>query len=492
MHLFCFGLMLYFCVFPPVPYLVREVSSRLHPTDRNGVEQSTLSLHRPETLFRFLSLCLACTFALSVAYHVGMNCCHSARSYAVLLQCDVAGILFSITGSVAVYFYKGNACFMTSPPDAGHAHQQLVYQVLFYAMGVASLLTAYVLCFQSKRAPLAGAAGGGLTSLQRRVPAVFVLCHLVDYGFLSLGALWEHLRGVPLAPPHPQKSDNVLLRQIFRSRRRVQVAAEALDGTREPQPTVPSAVPMSTSRRAVILCGYSALHLLTYLVIIYPKTFKNGHPSGGDPYPYDDAEGEEYGDRDSQYARRSYVLNNFIDADYYHFGSYMFLLLGCLCNASRFPERFIYHMHRIVKKEIKREKLREAQVQTEWRLYLESHRQNYFRATHHHLQTNHSNSSNNNYSNQQELEMKTISLFSFLWLETYVLRPLFMNPLAFLQTVKRFVYRLVLHFFVSRREICLVGHSHQIWHFCAAMSSFFTLLGCYYDCLEFELMVCNA
>ncbi|EPY24306.1 adiponectin receptor [Strigomonas culicis] len=271
MHLFCFGLMLYFCVFPPVPYLVREVSPRLHPTDRNGVEQSTLSLHRPETLFRFLSLCLACTFALSVAYHVGMNCCHSARSYAVLLQCDVAGILFSITGSVAVYFYKGNACFMTSPPDAGHAHQQLVYQVLFYAMGVASLLTAYVLCFQSKRAPLAGAAGGGLTSLQRRVPAVFVLCHLVDYGFLSLGALWEHLRGVPLAPPHPQKSDNVLLRQIFRSRRRVQVAAEALDGTREPQPTVPSAVPMSTSRRAVILCGYSALHLLTYLVIIYPK-----------------------------------------------------------------------------------------------------------------------------------------------------------------------------------------------------------------------------
>ncbi|EPY22010.1 hypothetical protein STCU_08387 [Strigomonas culicis] len=422
-----------------------------------------------------------------------MNCCHSARSYAVLLQCDVAGILFSITGSVAVYFYKGNACFMTSPPDAGHAHQQLVYQVLFLCYGrrVTSDRVRPLFPVETgaagrrgrRRPDIPAAAGAGrVCSLP---PRRLRLPQPGRAGGSTSG-------GVPLAAPHPQKSDNVLLRQIFRSRRRVQVAAEALDGTREPQPTVPSAVPMSTSRRAVILCGYSALHLLTYLVIIYPKTFKNGHPSGGDPYPYDDAEGEEYGDRDSQYARRSYVLNNFIDADYYHFGSYMFLLLGCLCNASRFPERFIYHMHRIVKKEIKREKLREAQVQTEWRLYLESHRQNYFRATHHHLQTNHSNSSNNNYSNQQELEMKTISLFSFLWLETYVLRPLFMNPLAFLQTVKRFVYRLVLHFFVSRREICLVGHSHQIWHFCAAMSSFFTLLGCYYDCLEFELMVCNA
>ncbi|KAG5487292.1 hypothetical protein LSCM4_07781 [Leishmania orientalis] len=246
------------------------------------------------------------TFALSVLYHMFMPCCRSRRGYQQLLQCDVMGVIFSISASAYTYFTCGMPCADESVQAWSGA-----------LMVVAALLCIYVLVLAPMWGVLAELCAHALHLAQWVAAAV-------------MAAALEFLMGCPLlvAPPCPPPvscsvrggnrpplspglhTGQHLLAWVQRHRH---LSSARLSGASTARTSV-EPVHVSALQRVAVAGTYCLLHLCVYLTLVYPKSRPD--------------------------------MGGFTQATHYHSASYAWLFLGGLINAARFPEVIVFHWTR--------------------------------------------------------------------------------------------------------------------------------------------------
>lgn len=426
------------------------------------------------------ALALSATFWLSCVYHTFMPCCRTRRGYLQLLQCDVLGVLISITGSAWVYVFRGNPCLSPS-----------VLAAAIVIMTVSSLCALYLLLL----APLDFSFHGFIVG-------ALGLC--VDAVAALLLNVWEWLKGDE--PAVEGGTEEAVLRCLMdgrcRFRRRIlslfrgdtRACASLSDGkqavvgvpelmqgggggggdngwrgAKDDVGRLPAAVsatsqdsakPTATSRfRAAVFLMHCLMHFVCYLVIIVPKQSGSGSPSFRWLFAWwgSDLSAASVG-----------AVSGYTQGVYYHGMAYFWLFLGGALNVSRQPERLLWAMTRRARA-FERRRMEfhgEAVVEEErrWRRAEEG-----------------------GDGRQPEGTMLNSLLriaFPFLprdWSSQHLKEHvLFWWPSAFCYGFTTYI--------LSNRELDFVGNSHNLWHITAGLGALSMLAGAYYDVVEWEML----
>lgn len=404
---------------------------------------------------RPLTCCLLLTFLLSCVYHTFMPCCRSRRGYQQLLQCDVVGVLLSIGGSAYTYLTCGMPC---ASENALLSATTLVT--------VSTLLCLYCVVL----APMWGVLTDGwrwIWALTQGVVA-WVLCAVIEFvtgaplppaefdvapssSSVSRSASQQQQRQQRQQPPlharatgrqgqiqrgqtrlpkmrreqPPSASYRVILSWLHRYRH---VAAaptcpfqhEAADVCTAHRHTEKAATPrepvhITAHQRAAVVGVYCLLHLGIYRWFVYPKS--------------------------------SPAYGGFTQGVYYHNATYVFLFIGGIVNAARFPERVVFHWTR--------------------------------KAAQH----------------TRALAAEEAAAWCAEELTRDVKRPPSASPPLPASHVHSWWYRFsfpkwMVTYVVSASTLDYVGNSHNLWHICTMLSAFSNVLAVYYDCIEYDLVVC--
>lgn len=388
--------------------------------------------------------CLLATFALSAVYHTFMPCCQSIRSYQQLLQCDVLGVLCSITGSAHAFFLCGLPC------DADATSWSSLRTVAAALLLLSSCFCSYALFGGVLRETVPGLVQWGCQLAQEAV------------GF-AVVAVVEYLQGGPILVPPPQSDDMVriwLLRRRHEMRRRM--AAWAASSSPSPPLPPPTSLadssssvlsggqrnghtvevegndkarnrtaaaaaetpcspsPVSAMQRAMILGCHCLLHFLSFLLLVYPKQL----PSYG----------------------------GYTQAVQYHLHSYFWLVVGGVINVLRFPEALLFSATRRAAQLEQQIQLANAAAAVEEKLSREAAMPGGRRGP-------------------RDVSPKRLAP-----------SPSLSNRFSF--------SRFLVTYVISASSLDYIGNSHNIWHACTVLSAFYQLLAVYYDCMEYDLVRC--
>ncbi|KAH9586750.1 AdipoR/hemolysin-III-related [Trypanosoma melophagium] len=149
---------LYLAIYPPrMDYTISftpnvDDDTSMHTINTMHTITSALRYHRidayeaswifstanPTTVFRGTCLILLFIFLCSTAYHLFMPCTRSEKTYRRLMNCDVWGVLTSITGTSWSFLYYGNACSVK---------WSLHPVILLFALLISFVLVAYSVIF---------------------------------------------------------------------------------------------------------------------------------------------------------------------------------------------------------------------------------------------------------------------------------------------------------------------------------------------------------
>jgi predicted membrane channel-forming protein YqfA (hemolysin III family) len=378
-----------------------------------------------------LTWCFALTFVLSCVYHTFMPCCRSRRGYQQLLQCDVMGVLLSMSGSAYAYLTCGMPCASAS--------------TLRWAAGLvmsATLLCLYVVVLAPMWSLLAYAVGWAWAVGQWMV--AWLLCALMEFmmsapipvetqsprppspqppqqralergGRLELRGRYKNLP----APAQPTVACPALYRWLQRHRHAAALfscsttsSSPAAEQASHNSPAEP--VHITARQRAVTVGVYCLLHLSIYRWLVYPKS----HAAFG----------------------------GFTQGVHYHNLTYLWLFVGGALNAARFPERVVFHWTRKAAKHTRALAAEEAAAWCSERL---------------------SRDSSDVAGTKAEQPVVTTS-----WWRRFSLP------------------RFMVTYVVSASTLDYIGNSHNLWHVCTSLSAFSNLLAVYYDCMEYDLVVC--
>ncbi|SYZ62902.1 Haemolysin-III_related (plasmid) [Leishmania braziliensis MHOM/BR/75/M2904] len=398
------------------------------------------------------------TFSLSVLYHLFMPCCRTPRGYQQLLQCDVLGVVFAISGSAYAYF----ACGM---PCAGESAQLWTGAL----MVVTTLLCIYVLVLAPMWGVVAEVCALALCLAQWAAAAVIaaVLEFLMGRPLLSAppcpppvqrdrhGGRDRQPRPLP-PPPELHAGQHFLLAWVQRHRHLSSAglgSASTASSTAAVASTTADPVPVSARQRIAVVGVYCLLHLGVYLALVHPKS----RPAMG----------------------------GFTQATHYHNASYAWLFLGGLVNASRFPEVVVFHWTRRAAHHTRRvaaaeaaalsaEKLRRDAGMTEVDARAAAAASSSLRGS----ARSHCPSSVGvaPESAAQATSVPSTSL----------------PPVTAVTLWDRLcVPKLVVTYVVSASTLDYIGNSHHIWHVCTALSALSAILAVYYDCMEYDLVQCG-
>ncbi|KAG5511203.1 hypothetical protein JKF63_07145 [Porcisia hertigi] len=376
------------------------------------------------------------TFSMSVVYHVFMPCCRSRRGYQQLLQCDVTGVVISIAGSAYTYFTCGMPCVNGS--------LQMWVGAL---MAASTLLCLYVLVFRSMCGVLA--------------ECCTLVLHLLQWvAAVVMTAALEFLMGRPLGAV-PSSSEHhagqrFLLAWLQRHRHfsSVQCAGASKTSTNV-EPTHVSPV-----QRVVVLGGYSFLHLCVYMLFVYPKS----QPAMG----------------------------GFTQATHHHNASYVWLFLGGLANATRFPEAVVFHWTRSAARHNRRIAAAEAAAWCAERLRRDAaamtgeDAQKTARGTAAAVPSLPGSGGrpprDASVGVVPERPAQTNSASPPLL--PSVAAPTWWDSLS--------VPKFLVTYIVSAPTLDYIGNSHNIWHICSTLSAVSAILAVYHDCMEYDLVQCGG
>ncbi|KEG09869.1 adiponectin receptor [Trypanosoma grayi] len=125
---------LYLAVLPPTDDSAVSAAAPLQlQRQRPGGEGALLNAS-PATVFRGTCLVFLAIFVCSAAYHLFMPCTTSEGAYRRLLNCDVLGVVTSITGTAWCFLYRGNACGSGWSSHVGAVALLLSYVAVLYSV----------------------------------------------------------------------------------------------------------------------------------------------------------------------------------------------------------------------------------------------------------------------------------------------------------------------------------------------------------------------
>ncbi|KPI85806.1 hypothetical protein ABL78_5134 [Leptomonas seymouri] len=386
-----------------------------------------------------LAWSLLLTFLLSCVYHVFMPCCRSRRGYQLLLQCDVMGVLLSIGGSACAYLTCGMPCASES--------------AMLWATGavtVSTMLCLYAVVLSPMR--------NILMDLWDSVSATaqgIVAC--------SLCAAVELVTGAPL-PPLPLPTASV----SQPPRRQQQMPGRRHRGEHH-HPDGRAQLPATYRLLLAWLHEHRPLHN-THSSGAAPRA--SAPPSrtappigegcaGGCP-----ATAEPLQDSAHKraivmgvycllhlgiyhwfvYPKSQPDFGGFTQGVHYHNMSYLWLFLGGAANAARFPERVVFHWTRRAAQHARR--LAAEEAASWW---------------------------------AEELARGADGAGGSPPVATPT-TPSWWRRFSFPRAMIRYV--------VSASTLDYVGNSHNIWHLCTTLSALSNVLAVYYDCMEYDLVVC--
>ncbi|CAG9568871.1 conserved hypothetical protein [Leishmania major strain Friedlin] len=430
-------------------WIVSGIDTALPPPPMSVAARLSLSLTP-------LVFSLLLTFVLSVLYHTFMPCCRSRRGYQQLLQCDVMGVVCAISGSAYAYFTCGMPC-------AGEYVQGWTAAL----MVVATLLCIYVVV---------------LAPMWDVVADVCALAlHLVQWvAAVVIAAVLEFLMGCPLpsAPPCPpplQRSGRERDRQprpspppAHHSRQHLLPAwvqqHRHLSSARlgDPPTTAATAVaantgvdpvPLSALQRATVVGVYCLLHLCVYVALVYPKSRA--------------------------------AMGGFTQATHYHNASYVWLCLGGLINAARFPEVVVFHWTRRAARHTRRVAAAEAAARCAEALGRDA-------AVAEMDARGAPAASSSSRGSARPLRASPGGVATELAAQAPSVL-ITSSPPATAPTLwdRLCVPKLMVTYVVSASTLDYIGNSHNIWHVCTALSALSAILGVYHDCMEYDLVQCG-
>ncbi|TPP54833.1 hemolysin-III related protein family protein [Leishmania donovani] len=400
-------------------WIVSGIDSALPPPPMSVAARLSLSLTP-------LVLGFLLTFVMSVLYHAFMPCCRSRRGYQQLLQCDVMGVVCAISGSAYAYFTCGMPC-------AGEYVQAWTAAL----MVAATLLCIYVVVLVPMWGVVADVCALALHLVQWVAAAVIaaVLEFLMGRPLPSAppcplpvqrGGRDRDSQSRPLPPPEHHSRQHLLLAWVQQHRHLYSV--QLGDAPTAAAPAVAAntsidLVPLSALQRSTVVGAYCLLHLYVYLALVYPKSRA--------------------------------AMGGFTQATHYHNASYVWLCLGGLINAARFPEVVVFHWTR-----------RAAQMDARGAPMASSSSRGSARP----LRASPGGVAT-------ELAAQATSVLSTS------------SPPATTPTLwdRLCIPKLMVTYVVSASTLDYIGNSHNIWHVCTALSALSAILGVYYDCMEYDL-----
>ncbi|GET85937.1 hypothetical protein, conserved [Leishmania tarentolae] len=404
-----------------------------------------------------LVLGLLLTFVLSVLYHTFMPCCRSNRGYQQLLQCDVMGVVFAISGSAYAYFTCGMPC-------AGESVQAWTAAL----MVVATLLCIYAAVLAPMWCVVTDVCALVLHLMQWAAATVIaaVLEFLMGRPLFSAPPCSSSVqRGghdcdrQPVSPPPPPPEHHAgqhLLIWVQRHRRLSSVRFGAAPTSATATVAASSSadlVPLSALQRATVVGVYCLLHLAVYLLLVYPKS----RPAMG----------------------------GFTQATHYHNASYVWLCIGGLINAARFPEVVVFHWTRRAARHTRRVSAAEAAAHC-----AEELRRDASVAEVHTRGAPATSSSTHGAS--RSLRGSHSGVTTELAAQRASRQPTLL-PSATVPTWwdRLCIPKLMVTYVISPSTLDYIGNSHNIWHVCTALSALSAILGVYYDCVEYDLVQCG-
>lgn len=363
--------------------------------------------HIPTSMLSALCLSFCITFFLSGVYHLFMPCCRSGQSYQNLLQCDIFGVLMSISGSAYTYVVRGNPCVSRG-----------LVSFCSVLMVNSSALVFYVLFI----APRQQLVGRWLLRTGRTLGA------LLGAGIASL---YHTTTQHPLTAP-PSGSQNFLWEMVWKGHCRYRrwqagtsVHTDRITDTRVTSAECTACGAITAAQRVIILGFHGLLHFLSFVLIVLPKArTPHGYTQGA----------------------------------YYHAAAYVWLLMGSVINVTHVPERWLVPMA-----------TRAKSVERQW---LEHQ------------------SGENMTSTKWVPEDQIVDGSSS--------RPRSGRPKSTCgakagsrrtRCADAVCWGLT-NYIMGSRDVDIVGNSHNLWHVMTVMSTLCTLMGAYYDCIEYELMRC--
>ncbi|AYU76108.1 hemolysin-III related, putative [Leishmania donovani] len=430
-------------------WIVSGIDSALPPPPMSVAARLSLSLTP-------LVLGFLLTFVMSVLYHAFMPCCRSRRGYQQLLQCDVMGVVCAISGSAYAYFTCGMPC-------AGEYVQAWTAAL----MVAATLLCIYVVVLVPMWGVVADVCALALHLVQWVAAAVIaaVLEFLMGRPLPSAppcplpvqrGGRDRDSQSRPLPPPEHHSRQHLLLAWVQQHRHLYSV--QLGDAPTAAAPAVAAntsidLVPLSALQRSTVVGAYCLLHLYVYLALVYPKSRA--------------------------------AMGGFTQATHYHNASYVWLCLGGLINAARFPEVVVFHWTRRAARHTRRVAAAEAAARCVDELRRDA-------AVAEMDARGAPMASSSSRGSARPLRASPGGVATELAAQaTSVLST--SSPPATTPTLwdRLCIPKLMVTYVVSASTLDYIGNSHNIWHVCTALSALSAILGVYYDCMEYDLVQCG-
>ncbi|KPA83685.1 hypothetical protein ABB37_01941 [Leptomonas pyrrhocoris] len=398
---------------------------------------------RLDLSFTPLTWCLLLTFLLSCVYHTFMPCCHSRRGYQQLLQCDIMGVLLSIVGSAYAYFACGMPCASE--------------RAMLWAAVVVAVFTLVCL-YVAVVAPLWSFWIGVWCWLWAAVQGVIAW---------SLCAVVELITGAPLLFPPPSASRSVAQPPLQRAQRVSERRRCRGDDARPgPRARVNDRAPSSAAYDALLFWLHRHRQACTLQSCLASPTAAG--PTDAGPT---DTEAVHVTANQRALVMGVYVLlhlgfyrclvypksqpafGGFTQGVYYHNLSYLWLFIGGIVNVARFPERVVFHWTRSAARHARRLAAEEAAAWCAEELTR--------------------NVGDTAAAAAAASPSATTAHSSASWW-------------------RRFCFpKLMATYVVSASTLDYIGNSHNLWHICTVLSAFSNLLAVYYDCMEYDLVVCT-